>query len=101
VDAVAALLSDHKGKMLFFAGCSEEQAAFEWDRQILLTAPAEVLLRRLLSRTDNPFGKAEAERQKILSDLRDFEPLLRQTASAVIDATQPLSAVVDEVLAVK
>jgi thymidylate kinase len=86
--------------MLFFAGCSEEQAAFEWDRQILLTAPEQVILRRLLSRTDNAFGKSDQERQKILNDLRAFEPLLRRTASAVIDSTQPLSAVVDEVLAV-
>jgi dephospho-CoA kinase len=99
VAAVATLLDQPDAGMLFFAGCSEEQAAFHWDRQILLTAPEPVILDRLSHRTNNPFGKTEREKQKIVSDLRHFEPMLRRSATAVIDSTQPLAAVVNEVLA--
>lgn len=99
VDVISALLRTHDAEVVFFAGCSEEQAAFDWDRRILLTAAEPVILDRLLSRTQNPFGTAEPERQKILSDLHDFEPLLRRSASAVIDSARPLAVVVDEVLA--
>lgn len=46
----------------------------------------------------NSFGKDAAERARVLSDLREFEPVLRQMADTVIDSTQPLTTVVDEVL---
>jgi len=100
VDAVADLLDTSDAGVLFFAGCSEEQAVFTWDRTIVLTAPEPVIVRRLRDRTGNPFGKSDRERQKILGDLRDVEPRLRRSATAVIDATQPLATVVAEILAI-
>jgi hypothetical protein len=99
VEKVSRLLAAPGPEVVFFAGCSDEQAAFEWDCKVLLTAPEDVILDRLLARTTNDFGKSLSERERVVSDLREFEPLLRGSSDAVVDATQPLSSVVDEVLA--
>lgn len=99
MDAVATLFAAHDSDVLFFAGCSEEQQCFDWDRKVLLTAPLHVIWSRLITRTNSPFGKTTADRQKVQRDTRDYEPLLRRAADAVIDSTQPLSAVVDQVIA--
>lgn len=54
--SVSALLRDAESDVLF-AGCSDEQVTFRWDRKVLLTAPEATLLRRLDARTTNDFGK--------------------------------------------
>jgi dephospho-CoA kinase len=96
--AVSELLSRCAGDTLFFAGCSEEQSQFGWDLNVLLTAPKEVIVERIATRTANPFGKSQGERDRILADLRDVEPLLRRSADVVVDTTQPLARVTDRVL---
>jgi dephospho-CoA kinase len=99
-EAVSALLSETPGEQLvFFAGCSDEQAQFHWDLIVLLTAPEAVVLERLATRTTNSFGRTEAERERVLADMREVEPLLWRSAGVVIDTTVPLPRVVEEVLA--
>ena len=96
---VAELLAHSGEDALFFAGCSEEQTQFDWDLAVLLTAPKEIILQRLATRVTNRYGKSVEERERVLADLREVEPLLRPSADAVIDTTQPLARVVDSVLA--
>jgi hypothetical protein len=84
---------------VFIAGCSEEQALLSWDKRVLLTAPAGVLLQRIDSRPGG-FGQAPHERALVLSDLATVEPLLRRSADLLVDATRPLHEVVDAVLGV-
>src|SRR4051812_19212199 len=55
-DAVAELLAGADG-LLFFAGCSEEQAALPFDLRVLLTAPRATLVERLRTRTSNGYGR--------------------------------------------
>ena len=98
VDALAELLAASDHRALFFAGCSDEQAEFHWDRTVLLTAPEPVILARLQDRSSNTYGKSADEQAQVLRDLRAVEPLLRRRANAVIDTTQPLSLVVQRVL---
>ena len=62
---------------------------------MLLSAPLDVILERVASR-ENPFGRTEAEREKIADDLAAYEPLLRAGATAEIDTRRPLAEVVDE-----
>ncbi|MCZ7439981.1 AAA family ATPase [Micromonospora sp. WMMC241] len=95
-DAVAALLEGHRGGHLFVAGCKSNQGRFYpcFDQVVLLSAPAEVLLSRIAARTDNPYGKRAEERAEILRNLAEVEPLLRATATAEIDASAPVEAVV-------
>src|ERR1700710_1677313 len=54
--AVAGLLADTGENLLFFAGCSEEQSQFRWDRTVVLTVPEAVLLDRLAMRSSNSYG---------------------------------------------
>jgi dephospho-CoA kinase len=95
-DAIAALLANHRHGHLFVAGCKTNQGKFypQFDHIALLSAPADVLLARIAARTGNPYGKRPAERAQILQNLAEVEPLLRATATIVIDATAPLSQVV-------
>jgi hypothetical protein len=57
---------------------------------VLLSAPVDVLFRRIDSRTSNAYGKAAEERDLILAHLAEVEPLLRATCTHEIDATQPV-----------
>ena len=59
-------------------------------RLILLTAPAELLLDRIASRTTNDWGKAPPERELILHQFATVEPLLRAGCTHELDA-QPAS----------
>jgi dephospho-CoA kinase len=99
-DAIAALLASGDADVLFVAGCEENQVRFhsEFDHIILLSAPADVLLDRLASRTSNTYGKSLAERSRILDDLAVVEPLLRRAADHEVRTTMPLSEVVATVL---
>lgn len=98
-DAIGQLLDTEDADVLFVAGCEDNQARFHprFDLIILLSAPAEVLVERLASRTSNPFGKSPGELERVLDDLRSVEPLLRTAANHEIRTTKPLSDVVAEV----
>jgi dephospho-CoA kinase len=84
---------------LFLAGCVSNQGRFydRFDAVVLLTVPVDVMLQRIAERTTSEFGKDPRERERILRDLREVEPLLAATSTAVIDATRPLSEVADAV----
>ena len=61
---------------------------------VLLSAPTEVLLTRIDSRTTNPYGKTTEERTLILNDLAEVEPLLRAICTHEIDTAHPIGDVV-------
>jgi shikimate kinase len=64
---------------------------------VLLTAPSDILIERLETRTTNPFGKDPAERDRILRDLATVEPWLRRAATTEISTEGPLQEVVEAV----
>ena len=99
-DRIQALLSADDVDVLFLGGCSPNQGKFypQFDHIILLSAPAEVLVGRLTSRTNNPYGKRSGEVERVLLLQRTIEPLLRATATHEIDTTIPLGQVVAKVL---
>ena len=57
-ERVAELLEERRDGPRFFAGCSEEQATLPFDYWVLLTAPVEVLVQRLRTRTGNRYGRS-------------------------------------------
>ena len=69
-----------------------------FDAVVLLSAPAEVLVRRIESRTTNDYGKTVEERRLILTRLSEVEPLLRATCTHEIDAAQPIPDVVAQLV---
>ena len=97
-DRVAELLESHTDGLLFFAGCSEEQADLPFDRRVLLTAPREVIAERLRTRTTNPYGGIDTELAQVLADLDEIEPLLRRSADLVLTTTEPVPDLADQVL---
>jgi gluconate kinase len=67
---------------------------------VLLSAPIDVLVRRIETRTSNHYGKTAAERELILSQVVEVEPLLRSTCTHELDATQPIDLVVAKLAAI-
>ncbi|MGH9277906.1 MAG: AAA family ATPase [Acidimicrobiales bacterium] len=100
-DAVEELLATEDAYVLFVAGCESNQVKFyaRFDHVVLLTAPVEVIVERLRTRTDNPFGKETHELARVIRDQGDVEPLLRRAAGYEIATTQPLAAVVAQLVA--
>jgi hypothetical protein len=97
-ERVDALLDEPGDGHLFFAGCSEEQATLPFDYRVLLTAPVEVLLERLRTRTGNRYGQSPAEEAQVLGDLAEVEPLLRRAADLVLETTEPPERLADVLL---
>jgi dephospho-CoA kinase len=101
-DRIAELLARDGEVPLYVSGTVSNQGRFYpyFDAIVLLSAPAEVLLERVESRTTNDFGKTAEERDLILRHLADVEPLLRATCTHEIDAMQSVDAVLTELVAI-
>ena len=98
-DRIAALLEDTGP--LFVQGTTRNQVVFYplFDHIVLLSAPAEVLVERLTTRTTNPYGKDPAEVAETLDYLATVEPLLRQAATPEVVTTVPVAQVADIIVA--
>ena len=101
-DRIAKLLARQQGPPLYISGTVSNQGRFypQFDAVVLLSAPAEVLLDRIATRTTNDYGKSGDDRALILSHLEEVEPLLRATCTHEVDATQPLDTVVRQLVAI-
>jgi shikimate kinase len=97
-EQVAELLSGSPDQLLFFAGCSEEQAELPFDYRVLLTAPEPVVIERLRTRTNNPYARGEQELSQVLTDFAEIEPLIRRSADLVLTTTEPPARVADALL---
>ena len=94
---MTALLAAHAD--LLVVGTADNQGDF-YDRfahVVLLSAPAEVLLARVASRTTNPYGRTAEQRAEILGNLEAVEPLLRRGATLELDGRRPAAALADAV----
>jgi adenylate kinase family enzyme len=101
-DRIAELLARNRRDTLYVSGTVSNQGKFypRFDAVVLLSAPAEVLLRRIEHRTTNDYGKSAGERDLILGHLAEVEPLLRATCTHEIDASRPIEEVVAELEAI-
>jgi dephospho-CoA kinase len=97
-DRIESLLDGHDDGALFISGCVPNQGKFypRFDAVVLLSAPVEVMLERVAGRETNDYGKSQEERDRIVDDTADFEPVLRAGATAEIDTRASLREVVDE-----
>lgn len=102
-DRIDALIADHErsGEPLFIAGTVWNQGGFypRFDEIVLLSAPLAVMLDRIADRDTNPFGKTAEERERVIADTTEIEPLLRSSATIEIDTRKPLAEVVDQLAA--
>ena len=98
-ERIAQLLAED-GPSLYVSGTVSNQGRFydRFDAVVLLSAPAEVLLQRIATRTTNDYGRSPGEQELILGHLREVEPLLRRTCTHEIDASRPLADLVDRLV---
>ena len=69
-----------------------------FDDIVLLSVPPELTIERLARRTNNPYGKRPEEAAEVLAYKATVEPLLRKSATIEIDASRPLSEVVEALI---
>jgi shikimate kinase len=62
---------------------------------IYLHVPSEVLLERVRSRTNNPYGKTAEQQADITRYVAEVEPLIRQTVTLELDVLLPIPALAD------
>jgi hypothetical protein len=99
-DLVDELLSRDDGATLYLSGTVSNQGRFYpcFDAVVLLSAPVDVLLHRIEIRTTNSYGKTAEERALVVRHAAEVEPLLRARCTHEIDATQPIEAVVSQLV---
>jgi dephospho-CoA kinase len=99
---IALLLDEPRPGPLVLSGTASNQGRFydRFDAVVLLSAPVAVLLERIRQRTTSDFGKRPEERQRILRDVEDVEPLLRASCSVEIDARRSVVEIADEIEAI-
>jgi dephospho-CoA kinase len=100
-ELVRELLSHERRTTLYVSGTVSNQGRFypHFDAVVLLSAPLDVILRRIDSRTTNDYGKTTEQRKRIIGEITHVEPMLRATCTHEIDATKSLADVVTELIA--
>ncbi|MDZ4198408.1 MAG: AAA family ATPase [Kiritimatiellia bacterium] len=100
VERLGCALAEAAHDTLVVSGCAEEQASFYPDFRliILLSAPRQVMMERIRSRSNNRYGQNPEEMAHILPDLDRIEPLLRQKCTHELKTTVPVRIVADRIL---
>lgn len=100
-DALRELLEVDDAGVLFLSGCASNQGKFypQFDAIVLLTAPLEVMLERVRSRTTNAYGQRAEDVGEILVNKRDIEPRLRRSATLELDTRAPIEELVRALIA--
>ena len=99
-DRIERLLSTDDAEALFVSGTTRNQVTFypQFDCVILLSAPVQVIVERLATRTTNDYGKNPDELAEVLWNQQTVEPLLRRGASLEVDTSAPLDQVIETIL---
>ncbi|GAA1727352.1 AAA family ATPase [Microbacterium paludicola] len=72
---------------LVVSGTVENQGRFydRFDHVVLLSAPVNVLIERVATRTNNPYGRTAEQQTEIRRYVAEVEPRLRRGASIELD----------------
>jgi hypothetical protein len=99
-DRIQDLLSDEDSDILFLSGCAENMRKFfpQFDHVVLLSAPSDVIVERLHTRTTNMYGKQPNEIARVLGLVETLEPQLRRAADHEIDTSGCIDDVVEALL---
>jgi len=89
-----------KDKLIFLCGSpsNADDMLDLYDKVICLVVDKDTLKHRIASRTDHDFGKAPDELESILGWHDSFQDRYKDQGAVMIDATQSLEAVVNEIL---
>lgn len=91
------LLADHADVVV--SGTVDNQGRFydRFQHVVLLSAPLDVLVERVSTRSGNPYGRTAAQQAEIARYLHTVEPLLRRGASLELDGRRPVGELADVV----
>jgi broad-specificity NMP kinase len=94
------LLKKHAGEPLFICSITANQIKYypQFDKIFLLTAPDDVITHRLGTRTNNYFGRHPLDLARVIGRHEQFDDELKAAGAVVIDSTQPLDTVADEII---
>lgn len=100
LERVKALAESAKDKLIFLCGIpsNDLELADYYDKVICLVIDEEVMKQRVASRETNNFGKAADELELMLYWHGKMLERYQKFGAIMVDATQPLKIVVDEVL---
>lgn len=97
---IKELSAKSKKKIIFLCGATSNAPEMldVFDKVIYLKVDEDTLRSRLKNRTDNDFGKAPDELSNILSWHKWMEETYGDKGAVLVDSTQPVAKVVDEIL---
>ena len=81
------------------SGAVENQRRFydRFEHVVLLSAPVEVLIDRIATRTNNPYGRSAEQQADVRRFVVEVEPLLRRGATTELDGRRPIAELADAV----
>lgn len=91
------LLSQHADVVV--SGTAENQGRFydRFEHVVLLSAPIDVLIERIATRTNNPYGRTAEQQRDVRRYVREVEPLLRRGATVELDGRRSVADLADDV----
>jgi dephospho-CoA kinase len=99
---VEKLQENAKDEPVFLCGVVANDATELWDlfdKVIALTINEETMRHRITTRTNDDFGKPPHEFEILLNWQKTAREDYQKLGAIIIDATQPVEAVVDDILA--
>lgn len=99
-ERIQRLLATEDADVLFVSGCKSNQGKFyaQFDHIVLLSAPVPLIVGRLATRTNNPYGRHPAELARVLGYIQTVEPRLRAGASLEVDTSASIAQIVATIL---
>jgi len=82
------------------SGSNQNEIRGLFNKVIALVVDEETLRQRIIHRTTNNFGKTESEFNEILAWHKTTAATYKEFGYTIIDSTQPLAQVVDQVLSI-
>lgn len=97
---VVNLFKKHANEPLFICSITANQSKFypEFDILFLLTAPNELIMHRLKTRTNNYFGRDPLDLQRVIGRHQQFDKEMLASGAIAIDSTKPIAEVVEQIL---
>jgi shikimate kinase len=89
-DKMQAFLLQQHPSHVFISGCAPNQGKFYpmFNHVVLFTAPLDVMLERIRTRHNNPYGKSVEERNLIIHNTEVVVPILRSDCDLEIDTSR-------------
>jgi shikimate kinase len=86
-------------RALVVSGTAENQGRFHdrFDHVVLLSAPLDVLIERVRTRTNNPYGNDPEQQAEIAGYVETVEPLLRRGATLELDGRLATAQLADRI----